>query len=301
MQKIIPHLWFDKEAKEAAAFYISVFPDSKILSEKTLHDTPSGDADTVSFELAGYHFMAISAGPYFKINPSVSFMLNFDPSKDEHAKEKLDAIWKKLEDGGTVLMPLQKYPFSEYYGWIQDKYGVSWQLTLTNPHGEERPFIIPEMLFTKDIAGKVEEAEKFYMSVFKNSKQGTIAKYPAGMEPEKEGNIMFSDFMLENQWFAAMESRANHAFSFNEAISFLVKCDTQEEIDYYWEKLSAVPQAEQCGWLKDKYGFSWQISASAMDEMMSKGTEEQIKKLTQCFLKMKKINLSEIQKAFEEK
>src|SRR5688572_16947564 len=130
MQKIVPHLWFDREAKEAAEFYASVFPDSKVTSVYTLHDTPGGDADVVAFEIAGYQFMSISAGPLFKFNPSVSFFLNFDPSKDKDAKENLKALWEKLSEGGKVLMELQEYPFSKLYGWLEDKYGVSWQLIL---------------------------------------------------------------------------------------------------------------------------------------------------------------------------
>lgn len=152
MKTITPHLWFDKEAKEAAEFYCSVFPNSKITHASTIHDTPSGDSDIVSFELNGQPFMAISAGPVFK---------------------------------------------------------------------------------------------------------------------------------------------------FNEAISFVVPCESQEEIDYYWEKLSAVPQAEQCGWLKDKYGLSWQIVPTKMEEMMSKGTPEQIARVTQAFLKMKKFDVAALQAAFD--
>ncbi|EKD79555.1 MAG: 3-demethylubiquinone-9 3-methyltransferase, partial [uncultured bacterium] len=152
MQKITPHLWFDKEAKEAAEFYTAVFPDSKIINITTLHNTPSGDCDVVSFVLSGQPFMAISAGPLFK---------------------------------------------------------------------------------------------------------------------------------------------------FNEAISFRVDCATQKEIDYYWEKLSADPKAEQCGWCKDKYGLSWQIVPKAMDEMMSQGTPEQIDRVTQAFLPMKKFDIAKLQKAYE--
>ncbi len=300
MQKIIPHLWFDKEAKEAAEFYTSLFPNSKITHVTTLHDTPSGDTDIVSFELSGQDFMAISAGPLFAFNPSISFILNFDPSRDKNARENLDALWEKLSDGGKALMPLDTYPFSERYGWIQDKYGLSWQLILSNPEGEERPFIVPSLLFVGDVAGKAEEATNFYLSVFKNAKRGMIARYPKGMEPDKEGTIMFSDFMLEGQWFAAMDSAHKHKFAFNEAISFLVNCETQEEIDYYWEKLSAVPEAEQCGWLKDKYGISWQISPTVLDEMMTKGTKEQTDRVTQAFLKMKKFDIQKLQQAYEE-
>ena len=298
-QKIVPHLWYDNEAKEAAEFYASVFPDSKINNISTIHDTPSGDSHIVSFELWGQKFMAISAGPYFKINPSISFIVNFDPSRDENASEKLDEVWNKLSDGGTALMPLDQYPFSEKYGWIQDKYGLSWQLMLTNPEGEERPTIVPSLLFVGDQCGNAEEAFNFYLSVFKNAKLGHIARYPNGMEPDKEGTIMFSDFSLENQWFVAMDSAHKHKFSFNEAISFMVYCDNQEEIDYYWEKLSAVPEAEQCGWLKDQFGVSWQIVPVEMNEMMSKSTPEQLARVTQAFLKMKKFDLVELRKAYE--
>ena len=310
MQKITPHLWFDKDAKEAAEFYTSVFPNSKITNLNTLHDTPSGDCDVVTFKIMGYTFMAISAGPLFKFNPSISFMVNFDPSQDKQARTRIDEIWEKLLDGGKALMPLDKYPFSERYGWVQDKYGLSWQLIFTNPEGEERPLIIPSLLFVTDTCDKAEEATDFYLSVFsakgrsasggKNTKRGAIVRYPAGMEPNKEGAIMFTDFMLEDQWFAAMDGSSNmHHFKFNEAVSLMVNCVNQKEIDYFWEKLSAVPESEQCGWLKDKYGVSWQIVPTVMDKMMAKGSKEQIARVTEAFLKMKKFDIIELQKAYE--
>jgi predicted 3-demethylubiquinone-9 3-methyltransferase (glyoxalase superfamily) len=301
MQKITPHLWFDNEAREAAEFYTSLFPDSKVTHITTLHDTPSGDTDIVSFELAGQSFMAISAGPLFKFNPSVSFFVNFDPSRDKDARNNLDSLWERLSQGGTALMPLEKYPFSEHYGWVQDKYGLSWQLILTDPEGEERPFIVPSLMFVGDVAGRAEEAINHYLSVFKNSKIGTIIHYGAGQEPDKEGTVMFADFMLEGQWFAAMDSAHEHNFGFNEAISFLVDCDSQAEIDTYWERLSVVPEAEQCGWLKDKSGLSWQISSAALREMLTKGTRAQIDRVTQAFLPMKKLDVAELQKVYEGK
>jgi predicted 3-demethylubiquinone-9 3-methyltransferase (glyoxalase superfamily) len=300
VQKIVPHLWFDKEAKEAAEFYTALFPDSKITNITTLHDTPSGDCDVVSFEVWGYSFMAISAGPLFKFNPSISFFVNFDPSRDKDAKQRLDAIWAKLSKDGTALMPLDKYPFSERYGWLEDKYGVSWQLILTNPEGEERPPIIPSLMFVGNVCGKAEEATDFYLSVFKDSKRGAIARYPKGMAPDKEGTIMFTDFQLLGEWFAAMDSAHEHSFTFNEAVSLMVNCDTQEEIDYYWEKLSAVPEAEQCGWLKDRYGVSWQIVPTALGDMMGKGTPEQINRVTQAFLKMKKFDIESLKQTYRQ-
>jgi predicted 3-demethylubiquinone-9 3-methyltransferase (glyoxalase superfamily) len=299
VQKIVPHFWFDKGAKEAAEFYCSVFPDSKVTSVTTLHDTPSGDVDTVSFELWGQKFMAIDAGPLFKFNPSISFFVNFDPLREENASQKLGAMWQKLSEGGKALMPLDKYPFSEKYGWVEDKYGLSWQLILTDPEGDPQPPIVPSLLFVNDVSGQAEEAMNFYLSVFKNAKQGLIARYPEGMEPDQEGTIMFADFMLENQWFAAMDSAQEHHFNFNEAISLMVYCDTQAEIDEYWEKLSAVPEAEQCGWLKDRYGVSWQIVPTAMDEMMSQGTPEQMRRVTEAFLAMKKFDIETLKRAYE--
>lgn len=299
-KNIVPHLWFDKEAKEAAAFYTSIFPDSQIISEIVLKDTPSGDCDLISFDLWGQRFMAISAGPYFSINPSISFMVNFDPARDKNASSQIEEVWEKLSDGGQVLMPFDAYPFSEKYGWIQDKYGLSWQLILTNPEGEERPPILPSMMFIGENVGKAEEAVQFYQSIFKNSKQGVVAHYPAGMDPNKEGTVMFSDSMLENVWMTAMDSALNHDFQFNEAVSLLVNCETQEEIDYYFEHLSAVPEAEQCGWLKDKYGVSWQISPKDMDEMMSENaTTEQIARVNKAMMPMKKLDIETLRKAYE--
>ncbi len=298
MQKITPHLWFEEQAKEAANFYTSLFPNSKVTNLTTLHNTPSGDCDVVSFELSGHPFMAISAGPLFKFNPSISFILNFDPSQDENAKENLTHMWHKLFEGGMALMPLDKYPFSELYGWVQDKYGVTWQLILTSPAGEKRPFISPSLLFTNEVAGRAEEAIDFYCSIFKDSKKGVTNRYPQGMEPEKEGTLMFADFYILNTWLAAMDSASEHKFNFNEAISLMIPCKDQEEIDYYWEKLSANPQSEQCGWLKDKFGISWQVTSIEMNEMMEKGTPEQIDRLTQAFLPMKKLDIEALKKAF---
>lgn len=299
-QQIIPHLWFDKEAKEAAQFYCDVFPNSQITGSTVLQNTPSGDCDLVSFTVWDQPFMAISAGPHFQFNPSISFMVNFDPSREKNAKDKLDEVWNKLSDGGIALMPLGKYPFSDWYGWIRDKYGVTWQLFLTNPKGEPRPAIVPSMMFVGHNCGKAEEAHEFYLSVFHNSRPGSLSRYGAGPGPDQEGTVMFTDFRLQNTWFVAMDSAYEHGFNFNEAISLLVQCETQDQIDYYWEQLSAVPEAEQCGWLKDRYGVSWQITSTLLDEMLMNGTPEQRDRVSQSFFEMKKMNIGELQKAYQE-
>jgi predicted 3-demethylubiquinone-9 3-methyltransferase (glyoxalase superfamily) len=294
MQKITPHLWFDKEAKEAAEFYTSLLPDSQVTNIITLHDTPSGDCDLVSFVLANQPFMAISAGPFFKFNPSVSFHVKLK------TKEEVDAIWEKLSSGGKVLMPLAAYPFSERYGWIEDKYGLSWQVIYAG-NNEIKQKITPVFMFVGTVCGKTEEAVTFYTSVFQNAKTFFLTRYGKGEEPDKEGTVKYVAFTLEGMEFGAMDSAREHHFAFNEAISFLVPCETQAEIDYYWEKLSADPQAEQCGWLKDKFGLSWQVWPTVIGEMMKNGTPEQIDRITQAFLPMKKFDIATLQKAYEGK
>lgn len=313
MNPIIPHLWFDIQAKEAVELYTSLIPNSKIKKVTTIHEVPSptGDCDVVSFELNGQPFMAINAGPYFKPNPSISFFINFDPSKDSNAEENLKKTWEKFAQGGKVLMELNKYPFSQLYGWVEDKYGVSWQLILTDPKGNPRPMIVPSMLFVQDMAGRAEEAIKFYTSVFsreagsgsagRGSQTGLLARYPAGMEPDKEGTIMFGDFKINDTWIAAMDSAHDHKFKFNEGISLIIPCDTQEEMDYFTEKLSVVPEAEQCGWVKDKFGVSWQIVAKFIDEVFESGDEEKIARLNKVLQPMKRINLEELKRAAEGK
>ena len=301
MKKITPHLWFDKEAREAAEFYVAAFGgDSAVTGTTPISDTPSGDVEVVAFRLLGQEFMSISAGPLFRINPSISFMVNFDPSQRADAKPALDALWGKLADGGTALMPLDKYPFSERYGWIQDRYGVSWQLILTNPAGDTRPNIIPSLMFTGDVCGKAEQAMKFYTGIFEDSKQGIVSRYGPGQAPDKEGTVMFEDYRLLGQWFASMDSARAHEFSFNEAVSLMVHCDTQAEIDYFWKQLSAVPQAEQCGWLKDKFGVSWQIVPAQMGELMGDPPERRAR-VVQAFLKMKKFDIATLRRAYDGK
>ena len=300
MKSITPHLWFDTQAKEAAEFYTTVIPNSKITNVMTLHNTPSGDCDVVNFDLAGQPFMAISAGPLFKFNPSISFHIKCNN------KEEVDAIWAKLSDGGQVLMDIGAYPWSERYGWCQDKYGLSWQIIYVGDAPVTQK-ITPVIMYVGDMCGKTEEAVNMYVEVFKEAPNAGdtktsvdfIQRYQAGQDPDQEGTVQYASFTLQNMVFGAMDSAREHNFTFTEAISFVIYCDNQEEIDYYWAKLSAVPESEQCGWLKDKFGVSWQVAPTAMDEMMANGSPELIDRVTQAFLQMKKFDLTELSKAFE--
>ncbi|MGB7595912.1 MAG: VOC family protein [Erysipelotrichaceae bacterium] len=292
MQKIVPHLWFDTQAWEAADFYLSVFPKSKDLGRYVIHDTPSGDAQSVTLELYGQKFMFISAGPFFTINPSVSFLIACT------SKEEVDALWNRLIEGGNAMMDLDTYPFSEHYGWVVDKFGVSWQIMLMG----DIPFsqkITPTMMFVGDNVGKCEAAIKDYTTLFNHAKINGLDRYGEGMEPNHPEMIKHISFDLENQAFAAMDSAYEYPFDFSEAISFIVYCDTQAEIDYYWEHLSFVPEAEQCGWLKDKYGFSWQIVPTLMEDMLNNGSPDQTNRVTQAFLQMHKFIIADLLKAYQ--
>ncbi|HEY2702325.1 MAG TPA: VOC family protein [Candidatus Dormibacteraeota bacterium] len=291
MSRIVPHLWFDTEAREAAELYTSLFDNSEISAVNRLHDTPSGDADLVSFTLAGQRFMAISAGPLFRFNPSVSLRV------DCATEDEVDALWNRLSDGGQVLMPLDAYPFSRRYGWLQDRYGLSWQVMHADGR-EIRQRIVPTLLFVGAMCGRAEEAIKLYTSVFDASGLGDILRYGSGEEPDAEGTLKHAAFTLDGMQFAAMDSAGGHDFTFNEAISLMVLCDTQEEIDHYWERLSAVPEAEQCGWLKDLYGLSWQIAPRGMQQMMEQADEEQMARVTRAFLSMKKFDLAQLDAAY---
>lgn len=305
MQKVVPHLWFDKEAGEAAEFYTAIFPESSITGDSTMTGSPSGDGRMLTFELWNQKFWAVNAGPLFKINPSISFMVNFDPlffgeSDDPAAaaREKLDEVWNKLVEGGSVLMPIDQYPFSQRYGWVMDRFGVSWQLILTNPEGEPRPSILPSLMFVGDQCGNAEEAIRFYCSVFPDSRIGGIHHYPETPGPDKEGTVMFADFQLSDSWFAAMDSAQAHQFGFNEAVSLLINCEDQAEMDYFTQQMSAVPEAEQCGWIKDKFGVSWQISPIALEEMLIRGSSGQIDRVSQALFPMKRIDLAALEEVF---
>ena len=150
------------------------------------------------------------------------------------------------------------------------------------------PKITPFLWFDKE-AG---EAAKFYTSVFKGAKIKSSTTLPN----TPSGTVEIVSVELLNQEFTLMS--AGPLFKFNEAISFVVHCDTQEEIDYYWGKLSADPKAEQCGWLKDKYGLSWQIAPTALPKMLQDKDTRKVARVTEAFLQMKKFDIKTLERAY---
>ena len=289
---IVPHLWFDREAREAAEFYVSLFENSKFLGSTIFGDTPSGDAEAVRFELLGQPFEAISAGPDFKLNPSISLMVAFA------SPAEVDRVWNALAKGGKALMALGEYPFSRRYGWIEDRYGLSWQLMLAD--GElPAQRITPNLLFSGEVCGRAEEAVRFYADVFPDSRIDAISRYREGEAALPNAKVNYAGFALRGQGFAAMDNGYTADFGFNEAFSLIVYCEDQREVDYYWDRLSAVPEAEACGWLKDRFGVSWQIVPHALAEMMESGDEAQVARVVQAFLAMKKFDIEALKRAYE--
>lgn len=281
-QKITPNLWFDGNAREAVEFYTSVFPGSEITGGSNYPESQAnGLADfqldlagkdlTIEFRLAGHHFVAINAGPEFKPTPANSVFVNFNMSEDPQARQHLDEVWAKLADGGSVIMKLGAYPFSDYYGWVQDKYGYSWQLMAFEPKGTFT-CMVPSLLFSGPVQNKAQAAVDYYVSVFEGARVGYLSPYQQDTGPAKAGSsLSYGDMELApGEWFSVMDSGIEQEVTFNEAVSYSIVCKDQAEIDYFWSKLSAHPENEQCGWCKDKFGVSWQIVPENIGTLMQK-------------------------------
>ncbi len=294
-QKVIPHLWFDSQAEDAARFYTSVFDNSRVL--RTTHYGQAGSelsgkakdsVMTVEFEIEGHRFVALNGGPMFRFSPAISFFVACS------SVGEVDRLFQELSPNGEVLMPLDSYPFSERYAWINDRYGMSWQLYL----GSGRAKISPCLLFVKKHFRKAEEAVRFYVSLFERSQIHTIAYYDRS-EGDQEGAVKHASFSLDGSHFIAMDSGLDHAFTFTPAVSFMVECTDQREIDHFWDGLSAVPEAQQCGWLQDKCGISWQIVPADLDDMISNPDHEIAEQMMKTVLGMKKLDINVLRDIYE--
>ena len=273
--QIYPCLWFDGNAKEAADFYCSVFSGSSV----TL-DTPM----VVNFKLNGMKFMGLNGGPDFRFTPAISFFVLCESISETNE------VWDKLIEGGSALMSIDKYPWSERYGWLKDKYGLTWQISVVNKEGDPKK-ITPSFLFTNKQFGRAEEALNFYSSVFDQSNIHVKINYPEG-DPNA-GKVMYSEFSINNYGLIAMDGPGAHNYTFNEAVSFVVECANQSAIDYYWDKLTSDGGAEsRCGWLTDKFGVSWQIIPDNIGKLMS--DPEKGKRVMQAVMQMKKLDIEKM-------
>jgi predicted 3-demethylubiquinone-9 3-methyltransferase (glyoxalase superfamily) len=288
---IAPCLWFDTQAEEAVDFYTSIFPDSRTVHvDRFSNAGPDGDAQVVviEFELNGQPFQALNGGPIFQHSPAISFFVTCPA-------DEVDRLWAALIDGGMALMPLDAYPFAEKYGWVQDRYGLSWQLMAT-----DAPLAItPKLTFVGDNFGRVEEALGFYTSVFKDARIESIDRYGPGT-PEREDAISHARFTLEGKPFMAMESSLDHAWGFTEALSLSIGCEDQQQVDYYWDALiSGGGEPSQCGWLKDRYGVSWQVVPRVLLDLLRDPDQKRASQAMRRMLQMGKLDIAELQAAFD--
>lgn len=281
---IFPCLWYDGDAKKSAEFYAETF------GGKITVDSPM----VMILELFGQKMMLLNGGPMFQKNASISFMVLCE------TEEEVEKYWSKLTENGMVLMELGEYPWSKKYGWTRDQFGVTWQVYLGEKRGEQK--IIPTLMFIHQNNGKAMEAMELYTKIFPNSKIESVLKYGEGVGNETHEiseNVQHAHFILNNYSFFCMDNSYDHQFDFSEGISIVVMTDNQEETDHLWNSLTENGgQESQCGWLKDKFGVSWQITPKRLIELMNNFSEpEKSQKVFEAMLKMKKIVIADLEAA----
>jgi predicted 3-demethylubiquinone-9 3-methyltransferase (glyoxalase superfamily) len=296
-RSLVPCLWFDDQAEQAAEFYTRIFPDGRITAMSRYPEAgdnpsgkPPGSVLTVEFDVAGQRFTALNGGPIFVINPSISFFVQVD------SVAEADRLFAALAEDGKVLMPLDKYPWSERYGWVADRFGVSWQI-IAGQRSPDGPIIVSCLMFAGAVHGQAEAALRAYSEIFPEGRINAIARYESGEGPE--GTVKHGRVALADQEMIAMDSHFDHGFTFNEGISLQVMCESQDELDRYWAELSEGGNKGPCGWLKDRFGVSWQVVPSSISEWMTSKDTAARDRAFQAVMGMKKLDIAAIQAAFE--
>jgi len=276
---IYPCLTLRGKIAEASDFYIQTFGDGKISQTSPF---------VIQIELSGQKIMLLNDGPTSSPNPTISFMVM---CATEAETEK---YWNKLTVDGKVLMPIDSYDWSPKYGWVEDKYGISWQL-YTGDKADTIQKFSPTLMFTGDKAGQATEAIHYYAGVFSDFHIEGILKY-SKEDDESEELVKHAQFKLNDLVMMAMDSSANHGFGFNDAISLVVECENQAEIDHYWTQLTSDGGKEvACGWLTDQYGISWQIIPKGLGKLIS--DPERGQRAMNALMKMKKLVIAELENA----
>lgn len=293
---IVPCVWLDDQAEEAANFYTKSFQGGQVVatshypaSSDNPAGKPRGSVMTIEIEVAGQRFTLLNGGPIFVINPSISFFVFVETATEA------DSIFAGLADGGQVLMPIDKYPWSERFGWVKDRFGLSWQI-MAEPRGATGTTIAPCLMFTGALHGRAEEALKLYTSVFPDSRIELLDRYSAQEGPE--GTIKHGRAVVAGHKFTAMDSNYNHGFTFNEGLSLQVMCKDQSEVDHYWTRLSEGGEPGPCGWLKDRFGVSWQIVPSSIADWMNSKDVAARDRAFAVMMRMTKIDIAAIDAAF---
>ncbi|HRO10726.1 VOC family protein [Amaricoccus sp.] len=295
MQKITPHLWYDSDAETAARTYVDLVAGSAIGSVvrypeagREIHGREPGSVMTVEFRLGDTGLIALNGGPLFQFTHAGSLFVTLED------RAAVDRLWEGLIEGGRELMPLDRYEWGEHYGWLADRWGLSWQVCLGSRAAAGRT-ITPSLLFGGEAAGRAQEAIDLYASALGARLESVMRHDGSGRDPA--GGVRHARLTIDGQPLTIMESVTSEA-PFTEAFSLLVNCEDQAEIDRLWSALSAVPEAEACGWLKDRFGVSWQIAPRALGEMMTSGDRAGVERLTAAFMKMKKLDLATLERAF---
>ena len=294
---IAPCLWLNNQAEEAAAFYIETLGTGSVIA-RTLFSTsfenpagaPPGSLMSVEFEVLGRRFTALNGGAQFVINPSISFFVYVESPA---AAKRLFAA---LSSGGETLVALDAYPWSPCYGWAADRFGVSWQV-MTVTGETETPAIAPSLMFCGEQFGNAAQATRSYASTFPNSRIEDVQSYGAG--DAGEGTDQLVSFVLAGQNLVAMDSPIDHAFGFNEAVSLQVLCDGQPAVDHYWRALSRGGEPGQSGWLKDRFGVSWQVAPQQWVDWLGESADPAAReRVFQAMLDMTKLDVAALEKAF---
>jgi predicted 3-demethylubiquinone-9 3-methyltransferase (glyoxalase superfamily) len=294
---IVPCIWLDDQAEQAAHFYTNTFPEGRIeatshypLSSDNPPGKPRGSVLTVEFTAAGQRFTVLNGGPMFKVNPSVSFFVNVDTVAEA------ERVFGVLAEGGQALMPLGTYPWSERYGWIKDRFGVSWQV-MAGRRPAPDVTMVPCLMFAGANHGKAEEAIRAYTSIFARSRIEGLEHYAASEGPEE--TIKHGRFVLDGQTMVAMDAHGPHDFSFNEGLSLQVMCADQSELDRYWDALGEGFEKGPCGWLKDRFGLSWQVVPARIATWMASNDVPARERAFAAMMQMKKIDIAALERAFE--
>lgn len=277
---IYPCIWLDKNGEHVARYYESIFPDTHITRDTGLVQMLS---------ISGQNLMLLSAGRQFKPNASISFLIA------NEAAQETERLFDKLAEEGTVLMPLDAYPFSSKYGWVRDKFGVTWQL-YTGEKGNTDQYFVPTLMYINQQNGRAKEAIELYTKIFPGSQTEGIMEYD-GKEDTK-GHVQHAQFHINHFTMACMDSSLAHPFNFDEGISLVVITSDQQETDYYWNSLvEDGGQESMCGWLKDKFGVSWQIVPQQLLILMGQKDKEKAEKVTAALMRMKKIDIDKLNAA----
>jgi len=294
--KLAVCLWFDDQAEEVARFYTSNLPHGAIFGHSTYpesFDMPSGHARgsvlTVDFEAGGQRFTALNGGPTFTVNPSISFFVHVD------SPEEADALATRLVAGGHFLMPPERYPWSERYAWVVDRYGVSWQV-FAGQHAEHVQRVVPCLMFANAAHGRAEEAMRAYVDIFPAGTIDRIERYGADRGPS--GKVVHGRFSLAGAQLIAMDSHEPSGATFNEGVSLEVSCRDQAEVDEYWERLAAGGKEGPCGWVKDRFGVSWQVVPASLTAWLQSADVAARDRTFSAMLHMGKLDVAALEAAF---